>query len=116
MFFNLCYSEQKYYTPTDFCNAFKDYEGNPTKVNEQMDIDEFSGILFDRLESQMKGTNYENVVKDFFGGIFSNEIICPVLEMANLFNLFVFLMVSKVHLHVHESLVCLTVYLQIKLC
>ena len=24
----------------------------------------------------MKGTNYENVVKDFFGGIFSNEIIC----------------------------------------
>jgi hypothetical protein len=41
-----------------------------------MDIDEFSGILFDRLENQMRGTAYNNVIKDFFGGVFSNEIIC----------------------------------------
>ena len=72
MFYNLINSERKFYTPTDFCHAFKNYEGLPTNVHEQMDIDEFSGILFDRLENQMKGTPYENVVKDFFGGVFSN--------------------------------------------
>lgn len=49
MFLNLQLSEKKFYNPKDFCHAFKDYEGNPTNVSEQMDIDEFSGILFDRL-------------------------------------------------------------------
>ena len=39
MFFNLNFSEQKYYTPTEFCYAFKDYDGNPTNINEQMDIE-----------------------------------------------------------------------------
>ena len=76
MFYNLCFSEHKFYIPVDFCYAFKDYEGNPTKMNEQMDIDEFSGILFDRLENQMNGTRYSNLIKDFFGGVFSNEIVC----------------------------------------
>lgn len=49
MFLNLMYSERKAYNPKPFCFAFKDYEGNPTNISEQMDIDEFSGILFDRL-------------------------------------------------------------------
>ena len=43
------YSDKKAYSPKSFCMSFKDYEGNPTNVTEQMDIDEFSGILFDRL-------------------------------------------------------------------
>ena len=76
MFFNLIHSDRKFYVPADFCHAFKNYEGQPTNVHEQMDIDEFSGILFDRLEYQMKGTLFENSIKDFFGGVFSNEIIC----------------------------------------
>lgn len=41
-----------------------------------MDIDEFSGILFDKLETQIKGTKHQNIIKDLFGGVFSNEIIC----------------------------------------
>ncbi len=49
MFMNLMFSDRKAYNPKSFCMAFKDYEGNPTNVNEQMDIDEFSGILLDRL-------------------------------------------------------------------
>lgn len=49
MFLNLMYSDKKAYNPKSFCFAFKDYDGNPTNVNEQMDIDEFSGILLDRL-------------------------------------------------------------------
>lgn len=37
-----------------------------------MDIDEFSGILFDRLENSLKGTKYSNLIKDTFGGVYSN--------------------------------------------
>ena len=49
MFLTLWHSDKKFYNPKDFCNAFKDYEGNPTNVTQQMDIDEFSNVLFDRL-------------------------------------------------------------------
>jgi ubiquitin carboxyl-terminal hydrolase 9/24 len=49
MFLNLMNSDKKAYNPKSFCHSFKDYEGNPTNVSEQMDIDEFSGILCDRL-------------------------------------------------------------------
>jgi ubiquitin C-terminal hydrolase len=41
-----------------------------------MDIDEFSGILFDRIENQLKSTKNSSLIKDTFGGIYSNEIIC----------------------------------------
>jgi ubiquitin carboxyl-terminal hydrolase 9/24 len=79
MFLNLQHSEKKFYNPKDLCHAIKDYEGNPTNVAEQMDIDEFSGILFDRLENQLKQTKQtkqETLIKDMFGGVFSNEIVC----------------------------------------
>lgn len=33
MFMNLEYSEKKYYNPKPFCQAFKDYDGNPTNVS-----------------------------------------------------------------------------------
>lgn len=73
---NLMYSDKKAYNPKSFCLSFKDYEGNPTNVSQQMDIDEFSGILFDRIENQLKSTKNSSLIKDTFGGIYSNEIIC----------------------------------------
>lgn len=76
IFLTLWNSDKKYYIPKEFCNAFKDYEGNPTNVAEQMDIDEFSQVLFDRLELQMKDTTQPTLIKDMFGGVFSNEIVC----------------------------------------
>jgi len=51
MFTSLCYSEKEAYNPKKFCHAFKDYEGNPTNVFEQMDIDEFFNALMDKLET-----------------------------------------------------------------
>ena len=32
MFLNLMLSNKKFYNPKDLCNAFKDYDGNPTNV------------------------------------------------------------------------------------
>ena len=72
MFLNLWISDKKFYAPQGFCYSFKDYDGNPTNVTEQMDIDEFSNILFDRLENQMRSTNHPTLIKDMFGGVFSN--------------------------------------------
>jgi len=45
-----------YCNPKGFCHAFKDWEGNPTNVMEQMDVDEYLNMLFDRLENAIKGT------------------------------------------------------------
>ena len=39
MMFNLSYSDKKFFIPRDFCHAFKDIEGNPVNITEQMDID-----------------------------------------------------------------------------
>ena len=32
MFFSLLFSDTKYYSPNEFCHAFKNYEGQPTNV------------------------------------------------------------------------------------
>lgn len=49
MFLHLQLSDCRSYNPKDFCLAFKDDEEKSVNVSEQMDIDEFSGMLFDRL-------------------------------------------------------------------
>jgi ubiquitin C-terminal hydrolase len=70
------YSQKQYYSPKRFCHAFKDLDGNATNVLEQMDVDEFSNLLMDRLEHGIKGSGDEDLIKKHFGGIISNEIIC----------------------------------------
>lgn len=45
-----------------------------------MDVDEFCNLLMDRIELNVKSTSDEDLVKRFFGGVMSNEIIgktCP---------------------------------------
>jgi hypothetical protein len=37
-----------------------------------MDIDEFSNILFDRVENQLKFTKQPTLIKEMFGGVYSN--------------------------------------------
>jgi ubiquitin carboxyl-terminal hydrolase 9/24 len=76
MFLALKESEKQYYNPKGFCHSFKDWEGNPTNVLEQMDVDEFFNMLMDRIENTVKGTEQENFIKQHFGGVLSNEFIC----------------------------------------
>jgi ubiquitin carboxyl-terminal hydrolase 9/24 len=56
LFIALEKSEQQYYTPKGFCHSF-------------------SGVMFDRLENQIKGVARENFIKEHFGGVISNEIL-----------------------------------------
>eukprot|EP00742_Colponemidia_sp_Colp-10_P004877 GILJ01005210.1.p1 GENE.GILJ01005210.1~~GILJ01005210.1.p1 ORF type:complete len:2590 (-),score=405.82 GILJ01005210.1:174-7943(-) len=76
MFGALRESEKQYYNPRGFCQSFKDWEGNPVNVLEQMDVDEFFNMFMDRLETLLKGSPQQNLVKDYFGGVLSNELIC----------------------------------------
>jgi hypothetical protein len=76
IFYAMSESEKQYFNPKGFCHAFKDYDGNPTNVFEQMDADEFFNMFMDRLEGLIKGTKQENVIKQHFGGVLSNEFIC----------------------------------------
>ena len=69
-------SQRQYYDPRSFCLAFKDSEGKPINVIDQMDVDEFFNNLLDKLEPHLKGSKNEGVIKRVFGGMLSNELIC----------------------------------------
>lgn len=43
-------SQKRYYDTLPFCKVFKDYDGEPIRLGEQKDINEFAGMLFDKLE------------------------------------------------------------------
>lgn len=76
----LSQSEKQSYNPKGFCHAFKDWQGQPTNVYEQMDVDEYFNMLMDRVQNMVKNTTSGNFIKSHFGGVLSNEIIskaCP---------------------------------------
>lgn len=51
MFGYLRLSQKSFYDTMGFCRAFKDYNGQAISLVEQKDINEFAGMLFDKLES-----------------------------------------------------------------
>jgi hypothetical protein len=50
MFGYLRLSEKRFFDTLSFCQAFSDYDGQPISLIEQKDINEFAGMLFDKLE------------------------------------------------------------------
>lgn len=75
IFSGLKNSAKQYMSPKKLCSTFKDWEGRPINVMEQMDADEFFNNLMDKLENEMKGTPSENLIKNHFGGIQITECI-----------------------------------------
>jgi ubiquitin C-terminal hydrolase len=69
-------SERQYCDPTQFCHAFKEFDGTPTNTSVQKDTNEFLNLLFDRIDTQVKGTKWEKVLQQDLGGNFANELIC----------------------------------------
>ena len=72
LFYSLKYLQVNYYTPSDFPDNFDDEELN---VHLQMDVDEFFGIILDKIENRLKGTKNENLVKYFFQGRQNDNLI-----------------------------------------
>ena len=67
LFSYLLLSEKYDYNPYGFTYAFKDIDGNPTKLYEQKDAQEFLAIFLDRLEQASKKSKYKNLVNNVFG-------------------------------------------------
>ena len=72
LFFSLKYSESQFCDALDFCKNFDDRVLN---THEQMDIDEFFVILLDKIEEHLKGTKNADLVKYFFQGKNSDELL-----------------------------------------
>ncbi|PRP87509.1 ubiquitin domain-containing protein [Planoprotostelium fungivorum] len=76
LFSHLQDSAKKYYNPVQLCTTLKDYEGRAINTSVQMDCNEFSNMLFDHLESSLKGTHQEHLLKNVFSGTLCNQLIC----------------------------------------
>lgn len=72
IFYTLTYSESSYCSTEDFCNNF---DNDKLKTGEQMDIDEFFNTLLDRMERHLKPTSNADLVKYFFEGRNSDDLI-----------------------------------------
>jgi len=73
-----CYleaSEKRFYDTAELCATYKDYEGQPVNTSQQMDVDEFLTVLFDKLESALKPTPHATLLKKLFGGEHAHQVI-----------------------------------------
>ena len=76
MFGFLELSERQAYHPAAFCYSFKDFSGMPTNISLQQDAQEFLGVIFERLETALKDTNYKYLMQGVFGGKTVSQTIC----------------------------------------
>ena len=76
LFSYLLLSERVDYDPYDFIYSFKDFDGNPTKIYEQKDAQEFLAIFLDKLEQSTKNTKYKYIINNIFGGKNCSLITC----------------------------------------
>ena len=74
IFANLQDSFVKEYDTYPFVSICKDFSGQPMDPCIQMDVDEFYNLLFDRLESIIKGTSGEDLFKRYFAGTLAQQI------------------------------------------
>eukprot|EP01117_Protostelium_nocturnum_P007975 TRINITY_DN2842_c0_g2_i10.p1 TRINITY_DN2842_c0_g2~~TRINITY_DN2842_c0_g2_i10.p1 ORF type:complete len:2789 (-),score=856.42 TRINITY_DN2842_c0_g2_i10:989-9238(-) len=74
MMSNLQEGETKYFDTRGFASSCK-FDGQPVDTSVQMDADEFFNTLFDQIENALKGTNKQNLLADFFGGMMCNQVI-----------------------------------------
>ena len=104
IFYSLQYLDIQYYSPDSFP---KNFEGQPLNIMEQTDIDEFFAKLMDKLESRLKGTNNENIIKYFFQGKQNDNLNfegnCPH-KRTNINNFYSIQIQVKDHKNIYESL------------
>lgn len=54
--------------PIDVVASIKTYEDTLIDIHNQMDVDEFYNLLFDRWEGQLSTRNEKNQLREFYGG------------------------------------------------
>lgn len=60
--------------PASFVNAIKTYDDTVIDIHNQMDVDEFYNLLFDRWEGQMRNADERAALRSFYGGQLVQQI------------------------------------------
>jgi ubiquitin C-terminal hydrolase len=76
LFAHLQASEKQFYDPWDLCQVYTDYDGQPVNISQQMDVDEFLNVLFEKVEQGLKNTPQKDMLRNCFGGKIVHQIIC----------------------------------------
>jgi ubiquitin C-terminal hydrolase len=72
LFGYLRFSQKNYCDTLSFCRAFKDYDGEPVRLGEQKDVNEFAAMLFEKLETN---EDCKALLQNCFGGKLVWQII-----------------------------------------
>ncbi|KAL3156421.1 hypothetical protein ABBQ38_000732 [Trebouxia sp. C0009 RCD-2024] len=79
MFAHLALTNQEYYVPRCFWNAFKDYDGQRLNLREHQDAYEFFTRLQDIADQYLRDRSLTPVLQGVIGGKFAQQIICKGL-------------------------------------
>ena len=83
MFYYLNYSDQGEYNPKNFVFSFKDYEGNPTRIDIQCDAQEFLSRFIEKVEEGLKNSNQQFLCSNILGGTTLQQVKCTNPECGN---------------------------------
>jgi ubiquitin carboxyl-terminal hydrolase 34 len=61
-------SYARFIDPADLVASIKTYDDTPIDIHNQMDVDEFYNLLFDRWEAQMPTNDERKMLRSFYGG------------------------------------------------
>ena len=61
-------SMRRFVEPGLVASSIKTYDDAPIDVHNQMDVDEFYNLLFDRWEAQLVGADERKTLRSFYGG------------------------------------------------
>lgn len=76
MFGYLSLSERSEYNPESFCYAYK----SDIMLGVQEDAHEFLNAIFNKMEDQLKGSCFANLLNDVFGGTTIVTITCQTCK------------------------------------
>lgn len=61
-------SDRRFVEPGLVASSIKTYDDTLIDVHNQMDVDEFYNLLFDRWEAQLRGADERKTLRSFYGG------------------------------------------------
>ena len=76
----LTFSAEKAFYPDQWCNSFKDENGNPTKPGIQHDAQEYFTTLCGRLETEIKACCPE-IAEEIFNGMIKGQFAQQILSL-----------------------------------
>ena len=84
MFYYLNYSDRGEYNPKNFVYSFKDFDGNPTRIDIQCDAQEFLSRFIEKVEDSIKNNKQRFLCNNIFGGTTLQQVKCTNPECGNI--------------------------------